>query len=77
MIKLEKGMVLAHVASLANLFKGYVDGRVSALATSVSEVMEDVDSSITDLENGKADADFISDETIEKFQAANIDLTSE
>lgn len=50
MIKLEKGMVLANLANLAMLIKTYVDGRISALAAAVSTVMEDVDSSITALE---------------------------
>lgn len=55
MIRLDKGMVLANLTNLATLFKSYVDGRVSALATTVSEIMEEANSSIISLEREKAD----------------------
>lgn len=50
MIKLDKAIVLSRLNSLLTKVKTYVDGKVSALASSVSEVMEDVNSSITALE---------------------------
>lgn len=50
MIKLDKAIVLSRLNSLLTKVKTYVDGKVSALASSVSAVMEDVNSSITALE---------------------------
>lgn len=50
MIKLDKAIVLSRFNTLLTKVKTYVDGKVSALASSVSEVMEDVNSSITALE---------------------------
>lgn len=50
MIILTKAITLDRLKTALTQVKTYVDGRVSALAQSVSSVMEDVDSSITSLE---------------------------
>ena len=52
MIKLEKAITFARLNNLMTLIKAYVDGAVSALASSVSGIMEDVNSSIDALERG-------------------------
>lgn len=50
MIKFEKLLKLGHLETVLPRVKNYVDGSVSALAETVNDVMEDVDSSITSLE---------------------------
>lgn len=50
MIKLDQVITLARLKTSLTKVKSYVDGRVSALAQSVSDVMEEANSSITALE---------------------------
>ena len=55
MANLNKGIILSHLTSILQRCKGYADTKVGELASAVQEVMGDVSSSITSLENGKAD----------------------
>ena len=55
MANLNKGIILYHLTSILQRCKGYADTKVGELASAVQEVMGDVSSSITSLENGKAD----------------------
>ena len=57
MANLNKGIILSHLTSILQRCKGYADTKVGELASAVQEVMGDVSSSITSLENGKADKD--------------------
>ena len=57
MANLDKGIILSHLTSILQRCKGYADTKVGELASAVQEVMGDVSSSITSLENGKADKD--------------------
>lgn len=57
MANLDKGIILSHLTSILQRCKGYSDTKVGELASAVQEVMGDVSSSITSLENGKADKD--------------------
>ena len=57
MANLNKGIILSHLNSILQRCKGYTDTKVGELASAVQEVMGDVSSSITSLENGKADKD--------------------
>ena len=57
MTNLNKGIILSHLTSILQRCKGYADTKVGELASAVQEVMGDVSSSITSLENGKADKD--------------------
>ena len=57
MANLNKGIILSHLTSILQRCKGYADAKVGELASAVQEVMGDVSSSITSLENGKADKD--------------------
>ena len=56
MIKLEDLLALSNVKNLATLFKGYVDDRISALSSSVSDIFGDVQTSLEDLETTKAES---------------------
>lgn len=53
MIKLEDLLRITHLNTILSRVKTYVDDSISALAGAVTDVMEDVDDSITSLENGK------------------------
>lgn len=55
MIKLEDVLTLANVKNLTTLIKEYVDNRISALSTSVSEIFGEVDTSLDSLETDKAE----------------------
>lgn len=57
MANLNKGIVLDHLRTGLQKCKVYADTKVGELASAVQEVMGDVSSSITSLENGKADKD--------------------
>ena len=57
MANLNKGIILSHLTSILQRCKGYADTKVGELASAVQEIMGDVSSSITSLENGKADKD--------------------
>ena len=57
MANLNKGIILSHLTSILQRCKGYTDTKVGELASAVQEVMGDVSSSITSLENGNADKD--------------------
>ncbi|MBP3341776.1 MAG: hypothetical protein J6K99_04520 [Peptococcaceae bacterium] len=50
MIKLDQVITLARLKTALTKAKAYIDEQISALAQTVSSVMEDVDSSITSLE---------------------------
>ena len=57
MAKLNKGIILSHLSNILQRCKGYTDTKVGDLASAVQEIMGDVSSSITSLENEKADKD--------------------
>ena len=57
MANLDKGIILSHLTNILQSCKGYADTKVGELASAVQEIMGDVSSSITSLENGKADKD--------------------
>ena len=57
MANLDKGIILSHLTSILQRCKGYADTKVGELASAVQEIMGDVQSSLTSLENGKADKD--------------------
>ena len=57
MANLNKGIILSHLTSILQKCKSYSDTKVGELASAVQEIMGDVSSSITSLENGKADKD--------------------
>ena len=57
MANLDKGIILSHLTSILQRCKGYSDTKVGELASTVQEIMGDVQSSLTSLENGKADKD--------------------
>lgn len=57
MANLDKGIILSHLSNILQSCKGYADTKVGELASAIQEIMGDVESSITSLENGKADKD--------------------
>ena len=57
MANLNKGIILSHLTSILQRCKGYSDTKVGELASTVQEIMGDVQSSLTSLENNKVDKD--------------------
>ena len=57
MANLNKGIILSHLTSILQRCKGYADTKVGELASTVQEIMGDVQSSLTSLENNKVDKD--------------------
>lgn len=57
MANLDKGIILSHLTSILQRCKGYSDTKVGELASTVQEIMGDVQSSLTSLENNKVDKD--------------------
>ena len=57
MANLNKGIILSHLNSILQRCKGYADTKVGELASTVQEIMGDVQSSLTSLENNKVDKD--------------------
>ena len=57
MANLDKGIILSHLTSILQRCKGYADTKVGELASTVQEIMGDVQSSLTSLENNKVDKD--------------------
>lgn len=57
MVNLNKGIILSHLTSILQKCKSYTDTKVGELASTVQGIMGDVSSSLTSLENGKADKD--------------------
>ena len=57
MANLNKGIILSHLTSILQRCKGYSDTKVGELASTVQEIMGDVQSSLTSLENDKVDKD--------------------
>ena len=57
MANLNKGIILSHLNSILQRCKVYVDTKVGELASTVQEIMGDVQSSLTSLENNKVDKD--------------------
>ena len=55
MANLDKGIILSHLTSILQRCKGYSDTKVGELASTVQEIMGDVQSSLTSLENNKVD----------------------
>ena len=55
MANLNKGIILSHLTSILQRCKGYADTKVGELASTVQEIMGDVQSSLTSLENNKVD----------------------
>lgn len=55
MANLDKGIILSQLSNILQSCKGYADTKVGELASAVQEIMGDVSSSITSLENEKAD----------------------
>ena len=55
MANLNKGIILSHLNSILQRCKGYTDTKVGELASTVQEIMGDVQSSLTSLENNKVD----------------------
>ena len=55
MANLNKGIILSHLTSILQRCKGYSDTKVGELASTVQEIMGDVQSSLTSLENNKVD----------------------
>ena len=57
MANLDKGIILSHLTSILQRCKGYSDTKVGELASTVQEIMGDVQSSLTSLEKNKVDKD--------------------
>ena len=55
MANLNKGIVLDHLRTALQKCKVYADTKVGELASTVQEIMGDVQSSLTSLENNKVD----------------------
>ena len=55
MANLNKGIILSHLTSILQRCKGYTDTKVGELASTVQEIIGDVQSSLTSLENNKVD----------------------
>lgn len=55
MANLDKGIILSHLNYILQRCKGYSDTKVGELASTVQEIMGDVQSSLTSLENNKVD----------------------
>ena len=55
MANLNKGIILSHLTSILQRCKGYADTKVGELASTVQEIMGDVQSSLSSLENNKVD----------------------
>ena len=55
MANLNKGIILSHLTSILQRCKGYSDTKVGELASTVQEIMRDVQSSLTSLEKNKVD----------------------
>lgn len=71
MIRFTKGLVISHITQLLTPIKNYIDNKVSALASSVGEIMEDVNQSFAELEQsvsqkGNCDMIIIENKTVEK-----------
>ena len=57
MANLNKGIILSHLTSILQKCKSYADTKVGELASTVQEIMGDVQSSLTSLEKNKVDKD--------------------
>ena len=57
MANLNTGIILSHLNSILQRCKGYADTKVGESASTVQEIIGDVQSSLTSLENNKVDKD--------------------
>ena len=57
MANLDKGIILSQLSNILQSCKGYADTKVGELASTVQEIMGDVQSSLTSLEQNKVDKD--------------------
>ena len=55
MANLDKGIILSHLTSILQRCKGHSDTKVGELASTIQEIMGDVQSSLASLENNKVD----------------------